>query len=77
MGPKPIPAPDTDDTMTWPSEGYAEYPDGRRLRMYQETNGARPEFWLYDAGEETGRQVTGDELADLLDEAHQLPPDPA
>lgn len=75
MGTKPVPAPDIDDTMTYPSTAYAEYPDGRRLRMVQETAGARTEFFLHEVGDpddSPGRQVTGDELADLLNEAHRL-----
>jgi hypothetical protein len=77
-----VEAPDLDDpepaggeTMTFPSTGTIDFPDGRHVRVVQADQGHRPVFYLTPPGEDE-RQVADDELHDLLAEAHELQ-DPA
>lgn len=58
-------------TMTYPSTGTIDFPDGRHVRITQADVSARPEFFVTDPGEEE-REVRDDELHDLIEAAHQL-----
>lgn len=71
-GPAPVPAEPVDDGPSFPVETLMELPGGRVLRTVQESEGARPLFYLTPPGGVEQLVEVAADVHDLIAEVNAL-----